>query len=168
MADILLTRLDSRLAHGTVCTAWIPGLGADRVVIIHNLYSKDSYMKKIFSMAVPKGCSVEIITYEEAGKRWNEDKFGEGKVIVLFGDVATANQAYQSGYVYTKLQVANVSMIPGSKKVTVHKGVCIDREEGGILRKLQDEKGVEIYFQTFPQEPRRPLNDVLAKAKFKK
>lgn len=169
MGKILLNRLDSRLAHGTVCNAWVPSLGVTDIVVIHDVYCNDEFTKKLHVLAAPPGCTMDTISTDEAARRWQADQFGEGKkLMILFGDVQTACAAYYKGFKFDALQVANISMIPGSKKVTVHKGVCMDRSEGDMLKKLQDEDGVKVYFQTFPQEPLRPLNDVLAKAKFKK
>lgn len=130
---------------------------------------KDPFMVKLHEKAAPPGVSMATISTEEMAKRFQEHQLDEGRNIVLFGDIDTALRAYEKGYTYPELQIANITMPSGKhKKVIVAKGVAMDREEGERLRALQDNSGVKIYFQCFPQEPHKPLNDVLAKAKFKK
>lgn len=168
MAEIVLTRLDSRLAHGTVCSTWIPGLAATGVIVVHEKHCKDAFIQKIFKKAVPAGVWLETLSIDDAVSKWKENKFGDGKVIVLFGDVETAYSAYKKGYRSKELQIANIPVNPSQGKVMVHQSVGMDRADSEMLKNLQDEYGVNIYFQAFPNEVRRPLNDVLAKAKFKK
>ncbi|MCI8292435.1 MAG: PTS sugar transporter subunit IIB [Hespellia sp.] len=167
--SIILNRLDSRLAHGTVCNTWVPGMGATGIIVVDDVKCKDPFLVKLHEKAAPQGVSMATISTDEMAERFQSNQLENGRIIVLFGDIDTALRAYEKGYTYPELQIANITMPPGkSKKVIVAKGVAMDREEGERLRKLQDEHQVKIFFQCFPPDPRRTLNDVLAKAKFKK
>ncbi|MBE6083621.1 MAG: PTS sugar transporter subunit IIB, partial [Tissierellaceae bacterium] len=55
MANIVLTRIDDRLIHGQVMTAWVKQTKATRIIIIDDVVAKDDFMKKVLTMAAPPG-----------------------------------------------------------------------------------------------------------------
>ena len=72
MAEIVLARIDSRQLHGQVVTKWIPQSEAKKVVLINDELVNDEFMKMIYLNAAPNGVKVEIVTAEEAGKKYSQ------------------------------------------------------------------------------------------------
>ena len=76
MGQLALVRIDARLIHGQVCTQWLYRTGAKKIYIIDDTIAGDAFLSEIFYMATPVGTKLEVITAEEAGRRWKEDGLG--------------------------------------------------------------------------------------------
>lgn len=61
MQNLVLTRIDDRLIHGQVMTAWIKNRKADQVVIVDDGTANDEYMIEVLEMAIPGIDSVSCI-----------------------------------------------------------------------------------------------------------
>ena len=57
MENVLLTRVDDRLIHGQVMTAWMKRLPAKEIMVIDNKIAKDEFMIKGF---IDQGIDVKI------------------------------------------------------------------------------------------------------------
>ena len=55
MGEIVLARIDDRLIHGQVMTAWLQFTGGNHIVIVDDATAGDEFTKSIMSMAVPNG-----------------------------------------------------------------------------------------------------------------
>ena len=93
MANITLTRIDSRLIHGQVIVKWSRIANGNRIVIVDDELEKDSFMVDIYQMAAPSGMSVEIYSTTRAAEEFKKDKMGEGKILLLFRTLAQATKA---------------------------------------------------------------------------
>ena len=63
--NLVLTRIDDRLIHGQVMTAWIRNRKADQVVIVDDGTANDEYMIEVLEMAIPEEIAIGIFTKEE-------------------------------------------------------------------------------------------------------
>lgn len=149
MAEIAVVRVDSRLIHGQVLTRWVSAVAADRVIIIDSELANDPYLVSIFKMSTPPGTELQVYDADEAAGLYQNDGLGEGNAIVLFKNLEQVNEAYEAGFAFPKLQLAGLGSGPGRK--LVHRTVSVT-EEGALTLKMLREKGVEVYFQTLPDE----------------
>ena len=83
MGQLALVRIDARLIHGQVCTQWLYRTGAKKIYIIDDTIAGDEFLAEIFYMATPVGTKLEVITAEEAGKRWAENGLGDTEPIFV-------------------------------------------------------------------------------------
>lgn len=165
MSRYLLFRIDNRLVHGQVCTAWIPEKGIKRVVIIHDEYAQDSFLCDLHQMTVPSGVKCDTLTTEEGLRQWKEDQFGDQNTIVIFQTPEDAMKAYDAGIVFDRVQVATLA---GTKdSVCVYKQVNISPERGKLFLEMA-ERGIESYCQMFPTESEVSLPGLLNQSKNKK
>lgn len=160
MAEIVLSRIDSRQLHGQVVTKWIPQVSANKVVLINDELVKDDFMKMIYLNAAPSGVKVEIITAEEAGKQFVKNQFGEGKVLVLIPNLKMLDTAYDNGLHLKKLQVGGLGGAPNRK--VVFGNITLDDYDVSVLKKAE-ELGTEIYFQIIPEDNPQKFSDILKK-----
>lgn len=79
MANITLTRIDSRLIHGQVIVKWSRIANGNRIVIVDDELEKDSFMVDIYQMAAPSGMSVEIYSTTRAAKNLKRTKWEKAK-----------------------------------------------------------------------------------------
>ena len=117
MANITLTRIDSRLIHGQVIVKWSRIANGNRIVIVDDELEKDSFMVDIYQMAAPSGRSVEIYSTTRAAEEFKKDKMGEGKILLLFRTLAQATKAYEEGLHFESLQLGGIPQSPGKKKI---------------------------------------------------
>ena len=68
MGEIVLARIDDRLIHGQVMTAWLQFTGGNHIVIVDDATAGDEFTKSIMSMAVPNGIKLSILTVEDGAK----------------------------------------------------------------------------------------------------
>ena len=162
MSNFLLFRCDFRLVHGQVCTAWIPQKAVKRVVIVHDEYSKDPFLVDLHAMVVPKGVKCDTLDTQEAAKQWQADRFGDQNTIVIFQDPAAALKALDAGIGFDEMQVATMSGPKNS--VTIYKQVNVTPENGRLLQELI-ERGVDVYCQMYPEEPRASVKELISQPK---
>ena len=160
MAEVALVRLDSRLIHGQVCTAWLTGTGSNRIIVIDDITAKDKILSQILMMAAPKGIKTEIMTCDKAAEKWKSNKFGLGKILILFKSVEMAHSAYFKGFNYPEIQIGGVGGAKGKK--TVVGAISISESECNLLQGLND-AGCNVYFQILPHNSKTGFEEVKKK-----
>ena len=146
MANIVLSRVDSRLIHGQVITKWIKQYPAKRIMIIDDELAKDSFMAEIYMMAAPTGIKVEIVSVESAGKKLQET---DENVFILYKTIGTCFQAYKAGVPVDRVIVGGVPSAPGKKFLL--SGVYLGEDEIIKLKEM-DQSGIEIIARVTPEE----------------
>ena len=68
MENVLLARVDDRLIHGQVMTAWMKLLPAKEIIVIDNKVAKDEFMITVLEMAAPTRVIVKVFTEEKAAE----------------------------------------------------------------------------------------------------
>ncbi len=162
MANIILSRIDSRLIHGQVITKWLKQTNASHILIIDDGLAKDPFLGKIYTMAAPPGCRVQIMPVSEAVELLKSTT-SANRVLILFKDVCTALKSWQAGLLLKQLQVGGIGGAPG-RKVVFH-SITLNQQEADDLVTMQN-GGVEIIFQTIPEDCPGTLDDILKNVKF--
>jgi len=161
MGSVKATRVDFRLVHGQVQVTWIRKLNATKVIVVSEAAAADSFLKKMIMLASPPGCKLAVYTVDEAMEAWKKDKFGPGNILVLFQYVEEAYKAYQSGFKFPSLNVANTTN--NDDMYHLSRTVNITKEQHAMLLDLLD-KGVNIFNQgTADESPvklEKPLRDL--------
>lgn len=62
----LFVRIDDRLIHGQIVTAWGLNLGIKKIIAVDDTLASNPMLKSIMTMAAPKEYEPEIVTAEEA------------------------------------------------------------------------------------------------------
>lgn len=160
MTNVVLCRVDSRLIHGQVMTKWIQQAQANRIVIISDTVSKDLFLLDIYKMSAPPGIEIDCYSEVDAVKKWDEDTI-KGKVLLLLPDLKTVDSITKAGISIAKIQIGGLG--GGPKRKVIYQNITLDDEDVQVLQSL-DQKGVEIIFQTIPEDT--PLRFADAYAKF--
>ncbi|MEA4895095.1 MAG: PTS sugar transporter subunit IIB [Oscillospiraceae bacterium] len=141
MGKIALCRVDYRLAHGQVAFTWVTSLNAKKIVIIDEETSKDKLALGIMQAGM-RGTKVVAYSIDRGVEEYQKDKFGPGNIIVIFRNIKNAYEAYQKGFDFSHLNVAQVPMAEGRRHAVAT--INLSDEEMGILTKLHD-CGVDVY-----------------------
>jgi len=162
MGRIQLTRVDDRLIHGQVMTKWAKGLGLNSIFIIDNDVAKDDFMKQIYiSSGSRSGLTIKVFNTIDVCKYWEETKFEEFKVLLLFKSITTVYEAVNNGLLIEELNVGGVSKKKDSNSII--SSVSLTDHEFDLLKELAQSQKMEIYFQTIPDSNKIMLKDWIKK-----
>lgn len=158
MAELGLVRVDTRLVHGVICVTWAPQIQATKIIAVDDLTAKNSLLKKVMESSSSL-VSCEVVTLEDAVKMWNENEFGDGRVLLIFKTIDYALKAKKMGLDYKKLQVGWITAAEG--KVKIDSRLNMSQEEADMLNELEEDQNVEIYTQYSPQFPPVPWRETV-------
>ena len=68
MSKIVLSRIDDRLIHGQVMTAWVQHVGGNEIVIVDDKVAKDPFLSAVITGAVPKHLNAQAMTIDDAAE----------------------------------------------------------------------------------------------------
>ena len=77
MKQIVFARIDDRLIHGQVMTAWLKQCDANEVVIIDNELCKDTFVVMMMKSLIPSTISLKVFNDTDAAAYLKEDGKGE-------------------------------------------------------------------------------------------
>ena len=61
----VLARVDSRLLHGQVATAWTKTTGPSRIIVVSDAVAKDDLRKRLIEQAAPPGVKANVIPVDK-------------------------------------------------------------------------------------------------------
>lgn len=105
MRNIVFTRIDDRLIHGQVMTAWVHETKANEIVIIDNEVAQDDFLKMIMTSSAPAGIKVLIMSEEQAIDYLTQEPDGN-KLIVLAKNPKVIKNITDGG---VKIEALNVA-----------------------------------------------------------
>ncbi len=158
MAKIVLTRIDDRLIHGQVMTAWLNYTGANRIVIVDDIVAKDEFIISILKMAVPAGIKVNIYDITKAVTKFQEEKETNDKIIILVKTPQTIYSLLEKGLEIKNLNVGGMGAQPGRKKL--YRNISASDEEKEIFKKLIA-KGIETTIRIIPDNKEVKVDKLL-------
>ena len=68
MSGIVLFRIDERLVHGQVVTAWLGHSQAEEIFVLDDATAQDGLLRSVVKMAVPSHIDVQVAAVEEAAE----------------------------------------------------------------------------------------------------
>lgn len=148
MANITLIRVDFRLIHGQVAVKWTKVARAEKIIVVDDASSKDKTLKSILKIAAPQGTKCLVYSVDRCIEKWKETQFGEGRVMMVFKEVADVYKAWKAGLEVPALQLGNVPNKTGRKVLSGE--VYANTEEMNMLNEMAD-AGVKIEIHTIPE-----------------
>ncbi|MBQ9328839.1 MAG: PTS sugar transporter subunit IIB [Solobacterium sp.] len=145
-----LARVDERLIHGQVMTAWVKKFWIKKIIMVDDELASDDFMKEVLALSAPSGVKVEVKSVGESLESIESSK-DEDSTLLLFKEVKYAYELYKLGYDLKELNIGNVGSSPVRKAITTQ--VYMSEEEKRMCREL-NENGVYVYIQKLPQDSR--------------
>ena len=151
MQNLVLTRIDDRLIHGQVMTAWIKNKKADQVVIIDDGTANDEYMIEVLEMAIPEEIAIGIFTKEDGAEFFKQGL--DAPTILLVKGPEALNYLVDHGVAIDEVDVGGM----GARKdrSVLYKNISTSKEENKQFQALLD-KHVNVFIQVMPQD--KPVN----------
>ncbi len=147
MQNLVLTRIDDRLIHGQVMTAWIKNKGADQVVIVDDGTANDEYMIEVLEMAIPEEIAIGIFTKEEGVEFFSQGL--DAPTILLVKGPDVLNYLVDHGIAIEEVDVGGM----GTRKDrnVLYKNISTSPEENEQFKQLIA-KNVNVFVQVMPQD----------------
>lgn len=142
-------RVDERLVHGQVASAWSNTVQANRIMVINDAANADDFTKKMLRMATPSQIGLSVLTVQKAIDRVEAGQYDNDNVMVVFKSIADALDAYKQGFKFEKINIGNCSSKDNREPIT--KGIYINSEDQLAIDKLKAE-GVAITVQMTPAD----------------
>ncbi|MCL2681536.1 MAG: mannose/fructose/sorbose PTS transporter subunit IIB [Streptococcaceae bacterium] len=151
---INLARIDTRLLHGQVATAWTPDSKANRIIVVSDNVAKDEMRKTLIVQAAPPGVKANVVPIKKMIEIAKDPRFGETKALLLFETPQDALAAIEGGVPVKTLNVG--SMAHSSGKTMLNSVLSVDSDDITTFEKLRD-LGVEFDVRKVPNDSKSDL-----------
>ena len=156
-------RIDDRLIHGQIVTAWIAYANAKKIVVADDKAAKDEFQKSLLRMATPKTIELDILTLDEAKEALNNGD--DTPILLLVRGPVEALQIIDSCEGVTSINVGNLNMKKGKTKVLDN--MYLFPEDAKAFYDLAD-KGIETEVRVVPNDRSQAVLPLIEKAGFTK
>lgn len=161
----LYARIDDRLIHGQIVTAWAQTLGIQRIIAIDDTLASNPTLKSIMMMGIPRDLNGQIVTTEEAKQLLTD---GSDKTTLLItrqcrnlaNVLDEIKDAIHLNLGNCSKQENTVATVPSGAGCTL----SLTQEDMDTLNKLH-ELGVEIFSQRVPTEKYHSWDEMMASIK---
>lgn len=157
-----LVRIDSRLLHGQVATAWTKSVQPDRIIVVSDNVSKDKLRKNMIIQAAPPGVRANVVPIKKMIEVSKDPRFGATKALVLFENPEDALKAIEGGVDIKTLNIGSMAHSEG--KVAVNKVLSLDEKDVETYDKL-NEMGIKFDVRKVPNDSPENMMDLVNKAR---
>ena len=158
---INLARIDTRLLHGQVATAWTPDSKADRIIVASDSVANDELRKELIKQAAPGNVKANVVPIDKLIAVSKDPRFGNTHALILFETPQDALRAIEGGVPIKTLNVGSMSHSTG--KTMVNNVLSMDKDDVATYEKLRD-LGVEFDVRKVPNDSKKDLFDLIEKA----
>lgn len=158
----VLARVDSRLLHGQVSTAWTKATNPTRIIVVSDAVAKDELRKNLIQQAAPPGVKANVIPVDKMIEIAKDPRFGDTKALLLFENPEDVLRAVEGGVDIKEVNVGSMAHSVG--KVVVSKVLSMGKEDLETFEKLKD-MGITFDVRKVPNDSRENMDDILKKAK---
>ena len=157
MKQIVFARIDDRLIHGQVMTAWLKLCDANEVVIIDNELCKDTFVVMMMKSLIPSTISLKVFNDADAASYLKVDGKGE-KILILVKTPQAVLTLMNNGITLEYLNIGGMGMKAGRSKL--YKNIAASDEEREVFRELLNRELV-MKVQVVPTEKAEDLGKYL-------
>jgi PTS system mannose-specific IIB component len=160
--EYVLARIDSRLLHGQVATAWTKTMQPTRIIVVSDAVARDELRKKLIQQAAPPGVKAHVVPINQMIKLAKDDQhFGGQRAMLLFENPEDVLRAVEGG---VPLKTINVgSMAHSLGKVQPNKVLAFNQEDIDIFNKLK-QAGLDFDVRKVPNDSKGNMDQIVKKA----
>lgn len=162
MRNVVLARVDDRLIHGEVVTAWTPNSKANRIIIVDDDVAKDEFNVRVVKALAPAGTKVIVYNVDKAAvKLMVPGKEGE-RIMVLAKTPITFDRLVKAGVPLKEVNLGGAGI--RNKRQPFINNVALDPDEVLACESLQ-KAGCRVYYQLVPEQGVVEIDSALKQAK---
>ncbi|WP_017798635.1 mannose/fructose/sorbose PTS transporter subunit IIA [Oceanobacillus kimchii] len=160
--DYVLARIDSRLLHGQVATAWTKNTLPTRIIVVSDEVAKDELRKKLIQQAAPSGVKAHVVPINKMIELAKDDKhFGGQRALLLFENPHDVLRAVEGGVPLETINVGSMAHSPG--KVQPNKVLAFSQADLDAFKKLK-EAGLTFDVRKVPNDSRGNMDEIMRRA----
>lgn len=160
--EYVLARIDSRLLHGQVATAWTKAVKPTRIIVVSDDVAKDDLRKKLIQQAAPPGVKAHTVPVNQMIKLSKDDKhFGGQRALLLFENPEDLLRAVEGGVPIKTINVGSMAHSPG--KVQPNKVLAFSQRDIDTFNKLK-KAGLDFDVRKVPGDSKGNMDEILKKA----
>lgn len=155
-------RIDDRLIHGQIVTAWISDSKAEKILVADDMAAKDMTQQMLLKLAVPANIRLEIRSVADAAKLIASDAT-ETKVLLIVRNPKTALELFDLGFHIGSVNVGNISnsrSTVGRKRLLPF--IYVEPADVDNLRAIAG-KGIKLDVRAVPNDKSVDGLDLIAK-----
>lgn len=152
----IFSRIDDRLIHGQVMTAWLQNYKTNRIMIVDDLVAEDEYLKSLIFMVAPVNVQIDIFSVKDASDYLKTTKFDS--IFLLAKKPQTFFLLENHGVELNEIIVGGISAQIGRKQL--YKNIFVTDEELDYLKKMML-LGIKVKIQIVPDERGIPLEALI-------
>ncbi len=160
--EYVLARIDSRLLHGQVATAWTKATQPTRIIVVSDAVAKDDLRKKLIQQAAPPGVKAHVVPVKKMIELAKDDQhFGGQRALLLFENPQDALRAVEGGVPLKTINVGSMAHSPG--KVQPNKVLAFSQDDLDTFAKLK-KAGLKFDVRKVPNDSKGDMDEILKKA----
>ena len=161
--DIRLARIDSRLLHGQVATAWSKDVQPTRIIVVSDEVSQDDLRKNLITQASPPGIKANVVPIDKMIEAAKDPRFGKTSALLLFENPTDALRVIEGGVEIEEVNVGSMAHSEG--KVMINNVLSVDEEDVEAFKKMRDH-GVKFDVRKVPSDQSKDIWPMLKKTKY--
>ena len=158
----VLARIDSRLLHGQVATAWTKTVKPTRIIVVSDGVAKDELRKNLIEQAAPPGVKANVVPVDKNIQHAKDPRIGNTKAMLLFETPQDALRAIEGGVDVKELNIGSMAHSVG--KIAVSKVLSLGKDDVKTFEKLKA-KGIQFDVRKVPNDSKENMDDIIKKAK---
>ena len=155
-------RVDTRLLHGQVATAWTKQINPDRIIVVSDGVAHDELRKTMITQAAPPGVKAHVIPISKMIEVAKDPRFGATKAFLLFETPQDVLKAVEGGVDIKNVNLGSMAHSVG--KVVVTQAIAMDQDDYDTIEKLSS-LGVKFDVRKVPADSPENFESMMSKAK---
>lgn len=148
MSKIVLARIDDRLIHGQVMTAWLQYTGGNHIVIVDDATAEDDFLKSVMEMSVPQSIGLDVFNIVDGIDYLRKDH-GQDNILILAKTPEAYLKLIEKGVKIEKVIVGGMGA--NATRSKFHKNISASKDEKETFRKIIS-NGTSVKIQIVPTD----------------
>lgn len=155
--EVKFARIDERLVHGQVITAWAKKFSINKILVIDDEIARDPFMSQVITLSAQAGMDITILEVSKAVE-YLRNAPAKGNLMLLFKNPKPVLELSESGYVLPEVNLGNLGSSPNRKRIS--KNVSLSEAEAETVKAIVA-LGTYVYLQMVPGDPQIDVKSLL-------
>lgn len=152
-------RVDGRMLHGQICTAWGRTLHIDEYIIVNETVANNPMQVTLLELAA-MGTTVTVCSPKDAAEKMKNSDFSGNHPMFVFKYIQDAAEFVKEGCKIDELGIGGMYDEAGKNKVKYEMNLFVNDEDKECLKFL-DSQGIRMTFQIVPEYKAKMVKDLV-------
>jgi len=157
--NVVFSRIDERLLHGQVVTAWVADAGCNEIYVVDDATAKNTMIRNLYRKLAPTDTKCDVVTVEQAITLLSGEP-GSEKIMLLVKVPQTLEALVEGGIELTRINLGGMGLNKSRKPFV--ENVSASPEEIDSMKRMLA-RGIAITYQMSPHSPHRDVRRIIEK-----